>query len=757
MCAKVFEKSQMSERIKGIWERMQKINRQKKRAAFAVFSDIALGQAASGPPSGSRKGFTESFSKRRPLKKKFVLLGDQAAKVGVDYSFPGKLPSSEKGFFHNLANWAEDFVAFLDQSPAEVYPDELIIGEFHWNFAELRERVFPNPEELETLAEKAYELGSGGFPATHTCADLSIGLIQGWGGILERIQKNREKFFREGIKKEAEYLQAAEMICRAIMRFIKKHSEKALLLAEKETDGTREETYLRVAKVCENISQNPPTNFHEAVQWIWFFIMVERMEYGGNGYGRLDQLLYPFYQKDTRQARITHEEARELIAELFLKYPTYYSLGGRNKDGKDATNEVSWICLEAYDMVGGTNGFGVMWHSDIDKDFFRYGCDVLVRHGVGSPALVNQDVMRESEIKYGVKKEDAWNVSYSGCFWYCIPGKEWCTHDMQAVSGINCLMNALDVAFQRKINSFEELWQLFDIELDKAVRAMKELIDWQFERIPNVYPEIVTSLMTHTCIENGKDITDCGTPYNTTVVQFQGVANVVDSLIAIKQLVFDEKRISFDELEKALAANFEGHEGIRQLLLNFPKYGNDDERVDEMAKRVADLYREILARYKNCKEFAYRPAFFSWAGHAYAGEIVGATPDGRKKDEPIAQGPNPMHGRNTNGITATAKSLLMLDFKKNAGGPLQLELDPSALDLGDPAGFIQNIVVPYFKMDGVHVFINVVSAETLKKAMKHPEEYEHLVVRVTGFSVHFVQLDRKIQEEIIARTRHKIG
>jgi len=485
--------------------------------------------------------------------------------------------------------------------------------------------------------------------------------------------------------------------------------------------------------------------------------MIERMELGGNGYGRLDQLLYPFYRKDIEEGRITREEARELLAELFLKYPTYYSLGGRDKDGKDATNEMSWLVLEAYDMVGGTSGFGVLWHSDIDKDFFRYACDILARHGTGSPALVNQDVMRESEIKYGVKEEDAWNVSYSGCFWYCIPGKEWCTHDMQAVSGIKCLMNALDVAFQRKINSFEKLWQLFGIELDKAVQAMKELTDWQFKKIPYVYPEIVTSLMTHDCIENGRDITDCGTPYNTTVVQFQGVANVVDSLIAIKQLVFDEKRISFDELEKALAANFEGYEGIRQLLLNLPKYGNDDERVDEMAKRVADLYRETLARYKNCKGFAYRPAFFSWAGHAYAGETVGATPDGRKAGEPIAQGPNPMHGRNTNGITATAKSVLMLDFKKNAGGPLQLELDPSILELEDPAGFIENIVVPYFKMGGVHVFINVVSTETLKKAMEHPEECEDLVVRVTGFSVHFVQLDRKIQEEIIARTRHKMG
>ena len=176
-----------------------------------------------------------------------------------------------------------------------------------------------------------------------------------------------------------------------------------------------------------------------------------------------------------------------------------------------------------------------------------------------------------------------------------------------------------------------------------------------------------------------------------------------------------------------------------------------------MAKRVADAYRDILAKYKNCKGFAYRPAFFSWAGHVYAGGMIGATPDGRRKDEPIAQGANPMHGRNTNGITATANSVHKLDFKKNAGGPLQLELDPSILNLEDPARFIESIAVSYFKMDGVHIFINVVSTETLKKAVKRPEEYGHIVVRATGFSIHFVQLDRKFQEEIIARTRHKMG
>lgn len=448
MDAKTSGRLQMNERIKGLWERAKVIDRERRRQSFAISSDIGLGQASSRP--GRPWGASE---------KDVVLVGDQDCKVRVEYPFPGKLPSSEKGFSYNQINWAEDYAAFLDQSPAEIYPYELIVGEYHWSFAynnEGRGRTFPDQQELEVLAEKAARFGGGGFPVTHTCADLSIGLVQGWGGILGKIRKSHEKFSGKGARKEADYLQAAEMVCFAIMRFIQKYSEKALSLAGKETDKTRKEIYLKIAKVCENISQNPPTSFHEAVQWIWFYIMVERMGLAGNGYGRLDRLLHPFYQKDVEEGRITREAARELIAELFLKYPTYYSLGGRDKNGKDATNEVSWLVLEAYDMVGGTSGFGVLWHSDIGKEFFRYACDILVRHGTGSPALVNQDVLRESEIRYGVKEEDAWNVAYSGCFWYCIPGKEWCTHDTQTVSGIKCLMNALDVAFQRKISGFEE-------------------------------------------------------------------------------------------------------------------------------------------------------------------------------------------------------------------------------------------------------------------------------------------------------------
>jgi len=232
----------------------------------------------------------------------------------------------------------------------------------------------------------------------------------------------------------------------------------------------------------------------------------------------------------------------------------------------------------------------------------------------------------------------------------------------------------------------------------------------------------------------------------------------VDSLYAIKKLVFEGKRVSLQELKKVVEANWEKDEELRQIILNLPKYGEDVDEVDEIAMLIIDLLKRVLWGMKNCKGFGFRPSIFSWMNYVYAGEEVGPTPDGRKRQEPLAQSPDPMHGRNRRGITATACSLAKLGFKELMGGPWHLELDPSLFKgkyENNSGELIEEIAVSYFRMGGVHMFVNVVSSETLEKAMARPEEYSHIIVRVTGQPAHFVYLDRKIQEEIAARTRHK--
>ena len=695
--------------------------------------------------------------KNYDIRKGDIRVGDFLCQVKVDYNFPGgEFPSEKEGFSWDPINWARDYDHLLKYSPAEIYPDEKIVGEIHWILEEFRN--FEWPAEIDPLGAKAVKLGAGGWPRSHTCADLDYGLKKGWKGVLLDIQKSRKKFEETG-GREIEFLQASEKVCLSIMDFIKKHTKKAYELAENEDDDKKRANYLEIARICEKIAKEPPSTFREALQWIWFYILMDRVMTHANGYGRLDQVLKNFYFNDINEGHLDRDEARELVAELWIKYSgTYFSLGGRNENLENATNELSWVCLEAFDMVGGSNTFGVLWHKDIDKEFFRYACDVLARHGQGTPVLLNYDVMRQSLINYGYKKEDAWNVAYTGCHWYCAVGKEYSLHDTSQILIIKSLLRAIKQVTEGDVYNFSELWKLYKTEIEKAAEALKKLTDAECRLQPLIWPEIVSSILIPSCIESGRDITDCGVPYNSNTVNIVGFANVIDSLYTIKKLVFEEKRVSLQELMDILEGNYEGYEELRQYIISLPKYGEDDDEVDEITKMVVKHFKETFSKMKNCKGFAYRSSLFSWMNHVYAGPELGATPDGRKSEEPLAQSPDPTHGRNRKGITATSNSLVKLGFSELAGGPWHLELNPSIFKAdyeNRRYKLLEDIAIPYFKMGGVHIAVNIVSTETLKKAMEKPEDFGHVIVRVTGQPAHFVGLDRNIQKEIIARTRAK--
>jgi len=684
-----------------------------------------------------------------------IRVGDFLCQVKSDHDFPGgKFPSEIEGFSWDPINWAKDYEHLLKYNGAEIHPDEKIVGEIHWILEEFRN--FEWPSEVDPLGAKAVEHGAGGWARSHTCVDLQYGLRKGWAGVLEDIRESRDRFEKTG-GRELEYLQSFEMVCLSIIDFIKKHSVRAYELAKSEIDESAKSNYLEIGRICERISDNPPETFREALQWIWFYVLADRVMTHANGYGRLDQVLKEYYFKDIENGKMSRDEARDLIAELWIKYSgTYFSLGGRDKNLNDATNELSWVCLEAFDMIGGMNTFGIMWHSDINKEFYGYGCDVLARHGQGAPALLNYDVMRQSFINLGVKEEDAWDLAYTGCHWYCVIGKEYSLHDTSEIILVKPLLRALKKVSEEPINEFSELFDAFKEETIEAAKAMKMLTDAQCRLQPLIWPELVSSVLMPTCIEKGRDVTDCGVPYNSSTVNIVGFANVVDSLFAIKKYVFDEKRITLTELTDILDNNYEGYEELRQAILKLPKYGEDDQKVNEMVLKVIGFIKQTLGNMKNCKGFPYRPSIFSWMNHVYAGPEMGATPDGRKKEEPLAQSPDPMHGRNREGLTATAKSLALLGFDGLVGGSWHMEIEPSIFRgsyENKPFKLVEDISTSYFKLGGVHIILNIASREELEKALIEPENYGHLIVRVTGQPAHFVNLDHKIQEEIIERTR----
>lgn len=518
--------------------------------------------------------------------------------------------------------------------------------------------------------------------------------------------------------------------------------------------------YEFVAANMKQLAEGAPKTFVQAVQWIQLFQVAERINGHGNGYGRLDLLLIDFYKNDVKKGILTRDEARNILAELYLKYGgNYFSFGGRLYDGSDATNEVSWIGLEAYDMVGGYNHLGLMWHPDMDPEYYAYGCDVVTRHGCGVPTLVNYDVMRDSELYSGYNYDDAWNVSYSGCQWYCSVGAEYSDHDLNSFVLTAPMQRAMKIAEEKELQTFEEFWDTYTREVKVTADALAEFKNRVYKWQSRVWPEMVTTLCMKDTIEKGLDVTAAGGPHNAyTSVNVLGVPNVVDSIYAMKKVIFEEKKYTMKELNAAIADNWKGAEVMRQIMLNQEKFGNDLAGVDEIYVRVAENIRDTLKQERNIKGFNFRASLFQYMGHTYAGPIIGATPDGRFAEEPIAHGCNPMHGRNTEGITATAKSLLKVPFREYQGGSLQIELQPKFFDGKEMKGsYIENFSKAFMKAGGIQINFNVIDLEKLKKAVDDPKnpEYADIVVKVTGYSAHFVVMDHEFRKEFVSRVNYE--
>jgi formate C-acetyltransferase len=751
--SKVERKFFPDKRIQSLIDRRLQLVIQQKRHVYCDNAEFLVYHW-----SGESAAFSPATGEHACVDKR-IEIGDHNARVdnGIPFPYSSQMPSKKNGLEYDPLNWATDYAFFIDHSPAEIYPEELIVGEFHWQLDEAR--TFQYPDEQRNAGFQARELGAGGISFTHTCPDLSIGLKLGWNGLLDKVSENIKKFEAEGDAIKVTYLNGSKLIAASIIRYILRYSEKAIELGSKEINKDALKRYLLIAETCNALATRAPQTLREAVQWIWFFQVAERMHGHGNGYGRTDQLLVDFYKSDMEKGIITRQEAREIVGEMYIKYGSYTALGGRLQDESDATNEMSWVCLEAYDLVGGINHLGVMWHPGMDKDFFYYANDILTRHGCGVPTLVNYDILKASEVRSGYLPKDAWNVSYSGCQWYCGVGTEYNDQDVNSLVLPKPMQRAIIESIIQNIDSFGELWNIYSKEVDRTVNALVDFKNSTYNWQAKVWPEMVTSFCMYDCIEKGKDCTDFNAVrYNFTSVNVLGVPNVSDSLYAIKKLVFEDKKYSLSELQVAIESDWKGNEKMRQQFLNCFKFGNDEQEPDLMAIKVSENVREILESKKNNKGFCFRPSLFQYMGHTYAGPMLGATPDGRNAAEPLAHGMNPMHGRNKKGIGATVESFTKLDFTKYQGGSFQIELTPDFFKAGtDPAKLMESFAIGFFRKGGVQINLNLVDLEVLKEAMNDPEnpEYADINVKVTGYSSHFVTMDKRFQKEFVERVNYK--
>lgn len=600
------------------------------------------------------------------------------------------------------------------------------------------------------------------------------------------------------------FYNAVLIVLEAVRNFANRYSVLAKDLAEKELNQERKIELLEISRICSKVPYEPAETFQEAVQSVWFIQLILQIESNGHSlsYGRFDQYMYPYYDRDIKNGTIKESEALELLTCLWIKTltinkvrsqahtlssagsPMYQNvtIAGQTIDKKDAVNDLSFLVLKSVAQTRLTQpNLTVRYHKNINKHFLDE-CVEVMRLGFGMPALNNDEIIIPSFMDWQVKEKDAYNYSAIGCVETAVPGK-WgyrCT----GMSYINfprmllCTMNnGVDLTSNKRftkgygyfteMESYEELLKAWDKTIREITRysvIVENVIDKASERD---VPDILCSALTDDCIARGKTIKEGGAVYDFISGLQVGIANMADCLAAIKKLVYEEKKITRQELWNAILDDFSSPENkkIQEMLIReAPKYGNDDDYVDQLIVEAYDSYIEEIEKYPNTRYNRGPIGGIRYAGTSSISANVGqgmstmATPDGRNAFEPLAEGCSPAHNSDKNGPTAVFKSVSKLRTNKITGGVLlNQKMTPQMLSTEENRQKLELLIKTFFnRLHGYHVQYNIVSKETLIDAQKHPEKHKDLIVRVAGYSAFFNVLSKKTQDDIIGRTEQSL-
>jgi formate C-acetyltransferase len=585
----------------------------------------------------------------------------------------------------------------------------------------------------------------------------------------------------------------AIMICAdSLIEFAKRYSKKLNELAESEKDSNRKDELETMVGICNRIPENAPQTFWEALQYYWFVhlgVITELNTWDSFNPGRLDQHLLPFYRRDIDSGLITEEQAREVLQSFWIKFNnqpappkvgvtakesnTYtdfclINLGGVNEDGDDAVNELSYMILDVIDEMRLLQPSSMIQVSKKNPDRFIKRALKIIRTGYGQPSIFNTDAIIQEMLRICKSLIDARNGGASGCVETGAFGKE-----SSILTGYFNLVKILEITLNNGFDPKSEKqigletgdpvnFFHYNELLDAYKKQLNYFIDIKIkgnriiERLYAQYlPAPFMSLLIDDCIENGKDYNDGGARYNTSYIQGVGIGTITDSLTSIKFNVYDNQNISMIELIDGLKNNFEDNEELRDKLVNdTPKYGNDDNYPDEILQEIFEIFYDAVDGRPNTKGGFFRINLLPTTSHVYFGSVTGATPDGRYASQPVSEGISPVQGADVNGPTSVLKSAAKIDHLRTGGTLLNQKFTPQIFDDEDSIDKITSLIRSYFRMDGHHIQFNVIDAETLHKARKHPENYKDLIVRVAGYSDYFIDLTPELQEEIIKRTEH---
>ena len=623
---------------------------------------------------------------------------------------------------------------------------------------------------------------------------LEIGLR----GYMEECQRNIDSIVPQTMEEQAkvDFWKACIIQCKGLITYAHRMADEAERLALSCDDAKRKQELLTIAENCRVVPENPPQNFYQALQMVWFVHVYFYIEVCTTacGFGRFDQYMWKFYEKDViKDKTLSKEEALELIECLYLKtcevyevrdnwyatafagYPMWQTLmvGGQTPEGEDATNELSYLCLEAAsDLQVKQPVMAVRVWEKTPEDLFQYGCK-MIQEGQANPGFFSDDIAIKicMEKGRGCTLEEARDWNIVGCTQpapggggadgspdagYVNMGKmiEFVLHN--GVDPATGKLMGLETGDPRDFKNIEE----FKDALKKQIVYHYELIKTGYNLMQSIhmnrYPVIFASMVTRGCVESGKSVQHGGAKYSTCGLYVTGAANLADTIAAVETCVFNDKDVTMDELIKACDNNFEGQERLRQMLLNKPeKYGNNQPHVDAIYKEMMDCIAEHAQEWKDARGGYYAFGIDSQTMNIPHGAVTGALPDGRLAGEPFCDASSPMMGRDLHGPTATVKSVAsMVDEKLHEGALYNLRFDPKAVQGEKGRNIIEGVVKTYFDDGGQHIQINVVDNETLKKAQKNPENYKGLMVRVAGYMAYFTELDKSAQDTIIYRTAH---
>ena len=626
----------------------------------------------------------------------------------------------------------------------------------------------------------------------HMSFDCERVLTKGLNDIKKQVDEELGKLNLAEVKdfEKFQFLRAANITLEAATSFAKRYAELARSLAEKETDIQRKAELERIAEMCDWIPANPARSFYEALQSLWFTYIVVMIEGWGPsiGFGRPDQYLYPFYKKDIEDGRITKEEARELIALFYIKmnelvvlqsgdtkksvagFPLIanITLGGLTKDGKDAVNELSYLFLDAEKDVGLTAEDIVVRVNKNNPDAFLMKACEVAKLLKGKLKFVSDETAIQQLLSDGKPVEYARDYVVAGCINLTVPGR---SHDLSG--GMFNLPLILELALNngasrltgeqigpktgdpKKFKSYEEVWDAYKKQVEALLPLVLLYRDVDKKVFAEFAPYPFQSTLFHGCIEKGIDITGGGTaPYMTRSISLSGAPNVGDSLAAIKKAVFEDRKITMDRLIDALDKNFEGEEEVLHILESCPKFGNDDDYVDSIVNEVLVQASDEVTKYKSFAGAKGTVGCQVSAANLLMGYKVGALPDGRRAGEPLSEGGiSPHQGRNVSGPTATMRSVAKLDhLKLTNGSVLNMRFNPDVLKDESKMRKFVSLIRTFCETGGYLVQFNVVSADMLRDAQRHPEKYRDLLVRVATYSAYFVELSKEYQDNIIART-----